>query len=178
MTIFLDQDGILSGFVRGVLLKWGVKEDPYLKEENKGCWHIQKILGIPNKEFYQKLDYDFWAEMPLEDDAKEIYSLAAKKVGVENVEVLTTPCHSRGCYAGKYSWMTKHFPKIAPRMNLTQSKFLLAAEDRILIDDKPENVMEWCEAGGKGFLYPRPWNSRHKECGNALNLLEEFLINV
>jgi hypothetical protein len=61
-------------------------------------------------------------------------------------------------------------------MVTTAPKRLLAKPDHVLIDDKDSNVEEFIKDGGRAYMPPQPWNSRHKEYGTDwLPELEKFL---
>lgn len=176
MICYLDMDGVQCDFIKGVLEAFDVKGDPYLKEENYGNWWIQKILGIPDEEFYSRLDFNFWANLPKTKEADEIVSLVMENF--KEVRVLTTSCLSWGSYGGKYEWISKHYPFLRRSIVTSAFKHELAKPDRLLIDDSDVNIEEFDAAGGMTFKYPRAWNSLYYSRNVGLQMLKELIDNV
>lgn len=176
MTIcYLDMDGVIASFVDGVYEVFSVKEDPYQKAENWGNWYVQDILGIPSETFYGRLGYDFWASLPKTKEADEIVQCVVDTFGAKNVRICTTPITQGGCYSGKFDWILRHYPFLRRSLVTTKRKYELARPDRVLVDDSDVNIDEFNAAGGKTFLYPRPWNRRHAQSEFGLSLFQSAM---
>lgn len=132
--IFLDMDGVLSNF------------DHHLDAHG-----YRKENGTPD---WDRMDYEWWATMPALDGARDFYD-AVKGSG--ETYFLTSPGLSSGCFGGKAHWITQFLPEqgkfALARLTVTKNKHFLARPNRILIDDTPEKIEKWVEAGGIGILH-------------------------
>jgi hypothetical protein len=105
---------------------------------------------------YDALDYSWWATMPAYEGARAFYDAAC---ATAPTRFLTGPVLSEDCYAGKAHWVQGFVPErgkfVLEDLVIcdSKSKFLLAAPNRILVDDRISNVKEWEEAGGIGILH-------------------------
>jgi 5'(3')-deoxyribonucleotidase len=173
-TCFLDMDGVIADFVGGACLAHGI-ENPYKDPASAGIFETEKLLGMTEAEFWRPLgSLRFWAELNKTAEADAIVSLVTTMFSLDNVVVLTSPSQSPDCMAGKKIWLTMHYPKLknvifAP----AHTKRLLAGPDRVLIDDRDENIETFVAAGGRGLLIPRPWN-RYHHVGNPLAYIERM----
>jgi hypothetical protein len=145
--IFIDMDGVVANFHYAALAAHGNYNVDLLKE-----YQIEKALGISTTKFWAKLDsIDFWASIPKTDYADLLITLLR---GFK-CYFLSSPALGYSA-SGKLIWARKHYPDI--KVILTSEKHLLAAPDRILIDDLESNIISWRGAGGKGILWPAPYN--------------------
>lgn len=159
MTCFLDMDGVLVDWVGGVKRLFGREDFPYADVR----WDFDKQLGIPPARFWGEQGYEFWRGLGWTPDGRRILD-AAERVFGESVAILTSPCATPGCVQGKLDWVKAHAPHLARRVFVGAAKHLLAAPDKLLVDDHDANVERFRAAGGVAVLVPRPWNSaRDKE---------------
>ena len=135
--IFLDMDGVIADF------------DAHVDAHNQRLEN-----GRPN---YDAFDREWYATIPVFKGADSFFSTLKM---LAPVKFLTAPTRSADCYAGKADWIMNQFlPKegkwalkdliISPK----QDKCLLAGAKRILIDDSPQNIAQWEDAGGIGILH-------------------------
>lgn len=55
-------------------------------------------------------------------------------------------------------WLKRHFDALEQDMVFTKSKHVVCGD--VLVDDKPENVLEWAKTGhGVAYLLLKPYNS-------------------
>ena len=132
--IFIDLDGVVADF------------DAHIEATGK--------RDAQGRNKWNELDYDWWAKMPPAPGAREFFN-EAKKLG--EVRFLTAPVLSEDCFAGKAAWVRKFVPEEGKSalkrliMASSKDKYYLAGPDRILIDDRLENVEAWIKAGGIGI---------------------------
>ena len=132
--IFIDLDGVVADF------------DAHIEATGK--------RDAQGRNKWNELDYDWWAKMPPAPGAREFFN-EAKKLG--EVRFLTAPVLSEDCFAGKAAWVRKFVPEEGKSalkrliMASSKDKYYLAAADRILVDDRKENVDAWTKAGGIGI---------------------------
>lgn len=173
---FLDIDGIIADMLTGCMAHHGFA-NPYDDPSKHGLWDFADHVGLEPKAFWDPLGEDFWANLPLTDDAYAIVSMVEKRFG-NQVCLLSSPCRTPGCHDGKVRWVERHFPQFDRKRRLFGSaKEFCASIDALLIDDWDQNVNAFRCEGGFAFLYPRIWNSRYTERERALELLEEYLFS-
>lgn len=173
MIIYIDRDGVTDMFVEGVC-RFHKKENPY-KVGLQQSWDVWRLLEMPESDFYAGLEHDFWANLEIDPQARELVALCQSAAGEGNVKFLTTPSRNVGSYSGKAAWVLKHFPKMIRKLTLCCEKHELAAPGRLLIDDSDKNVEAFREHGGMVFLWPRPWNKNYQHVGRGLVMLKEAL---
>jgi hypothetical protein len=174
--IEIDMDGILTDFNRGMCRAHN-KPYPFDDPANAGNFNLDEIWGISAEEFWEVAEFDFWANLPRTDEADRIIRWAEEKVGKDNVAILTSPSKNIYCEAGKKYWLQIHYPEYFHQRKYTfaRHKWKLAQPHRLLIDDYDRNYNQFTAAGGKCFLFPRPWNTRYKEAHEGMLLLESYL---
>lgn len=162
--VFLDMDGVLTDFTRGWtdILGLPYAYSPYPFEI--GVWdYFPELLREYNVTFERVDDvctHDFWANLPWMHDGRDILEAVLSRFDYENVYLLTSPMPNLGSPSGKWEWVERNIPSLKEQVIITNaSKGLFAGPDRVLIDDKNENVQEFHRAGGEGIFCPRPWNA-------------------
>lgn len=173
--IFFDMDGVLTDFYGSVMEAFGRQKNrrfhPFPQK-----WNIWEHLGCTEKQFWDACrGTDFWANLDWCNGGHQLLLAAEEVVGAENIYLLTSPSRDPGSYAGKYLWVEKHLPNYLSRLILTGKKFLLAKDDRILVDDSDDNCRKFIEAGGLACLVPQPWNAAHEHCDIDPSLMAEKL---
>ena len=176
MKIFLDMDGVLSDFV-GACEKLFKKK---LYAKIKDFHDVPQILGLSEKEFWDNIaDFpqSFWLDYMQPHHWAKLLLIECKKM-VRDVFVATSPAEDPSCAKYKMRWIQRELGLTTKEVFITGSKHLLAASDRILIDDYETNIIKWEENGGIGILFPRPWNKLRKlsnECmKHTLKKLEKW----
>lgn len=152
---FLDLDGVLVDFVRGVQ-EFHKVTLPYESVR----WGLEAQMGFGDRknEFWAPLGYEFWANLPWTQDGKEILDSVRVVFGA-NIGILSSPCSTLGCCDGKRDWVRRNLGADLHRTCfLGADKSIFANPHSLLIDDNDDNVRKWREAGGAAILWPRPWN--------------------
>lgn len=160
--LFLDMDGVIADFNTGVCKAHNVPF-PYDNPAHRGVWDMQDLWKMTASEFWAPCNNDpeFWDSLGKMHDADRIIELACQFFRVDEIAILTAPSNDPQCVPGKRRWMQRYYPLLAGNMIFAKKKHFLAGPDRILIDDKPENVNQFTAAGGIGIYVPRPWNHLH-----------------
>lgn len=176
-TVFLDMDGVLVNFRKGVHDAFGKFYD-YATLSNKWTfWNdwddvtLEMVNHACNTKFWECLE---WTK-----DGRNILLAIWKIFNSENIYLLTDPVIGTGTHTGKMLWIDAWLPEYVKRTIITQApKHLLARPDTLLIDDKDENVDGFREAGGQGILVPRPWNRDYGMAHHTVEVVKERLENL
>jgi hypothetical protein len=149
--IFIDLDGVLADF------------DRHARAHGK--------YDASGNVKWEELDYQWWVTMPACAGAKVFYD-AAKKLGI--VKFLTAPVKSEECFSGKAHWIQDFVPERGKfaLMDLiicpSADKGYLAAANRILIDDRQNNIQDWINAGGIGIHHTGDFKETMQKLQDAL----------
>ncbi len=173
-NVYLDLDGVLAGFVEGVCLHFSVT-NPYELTENFGKYDLVSLLNIDPSRFWDSLDCRFWAELPLEDGALELYDLVNELVDQKDIYILTKPAQNPQSMVGKFKWVNRWFPELTNKIIFTKCKACCAGNNAYLIDDDQNNTSLFKTFGGRAFTYPQPWNYKHDEIDRRLVKLRRLL---
>lgn len=177
-TVFLDMDGVIVNFRKGVHDAFGKLYD-YSTLSNKWTfwddWDdvtLEMVNHACNTEFWRHLE---WTE-----DGRDILSVIFNKFDVNQIYLLTDPVIGTGTEDGKTKWIKgRLLDGFIKRTIITQApKHLLARPDILLIDDKDQNIDEFVQAGGRGCLVPRPWNRAHFYADRTVEIVKNFLENI
>jgi hypothetical protein len=183
MKIYVDLDGVLVFLDAGIAECLGMTMDEMYSKWTKGIYSVSAGLNIPSIDIWKAAgkrseDKNFWAELPEYPWAKELWE---KCNDLADTAILTAPIWScpelvPACLSGKGMWMQKFTgnPKF-DKYHITQAKQDCARWDRILIDDREENIAKFTEAGGKGILFPYHGNRLHHLKDNPLPVVFEEL---
>mgnify|MGYP003426652303 FL=1 len=174
MYIFIDLDGVLADFAKSAIKKHNKYIHP-----NEITWDIPTQIGfdcITSPDFWNPLDYDFWANLPWTTEGKEIYEQTISHYGKDKCFILTAPAVSKGCIDGKIHWIKKNLD--IPYL-MTNNKHVIA-KGNLLIDDRNENHDSFIQHGGKCVLVPRPWNRlKHESNENAdVSDIQKLIFNI
>jgi len=152
--IYVDMDGVLTDWEKQFeTYSGGIPVSTY-----------EASHGKKNRfNFVRKNSPDFYATMPWMSDGKLLYDFV-KDLPSEILSHATDPA----CESGKLTWLKNNGVTLKPnlvRNRVDKAKY--ANPNAILIDDKPENIQEFINAGGIGIL--------HKDAVDTINKLKQYL---
>jgi len=178
MIVYLDMDGVLTDFHKGVHL---VFEKPYVYSDvlqRYDFWEDWEPITTRGQ-VNSVCDINFWQNLEWMHDGQDIFSTIIDFCGINNIFLLTTPMPNTWSPTGKWLWVEKHIPTLKKQTIITQApKSLLANTNALLIDDKDENVVEFRRAGGQAILVPRPWNQLHTRADKTAQEIKQQLVEV
>lgn len=148
VQIYVDIDGVLADFVKGVteILIPDYDEEMYQSNPRYRNEMWDKVAE------YSQNGGKLWAELPVMHDAMELWNF----VKPYNPQILSaTGRREYGATTQKRGWIKQHIdPKV--KVNLVQAarmKAEYANKGDILIDDQPKAINPWKDAGGVGILH-------------------------
>ncbi len=169
--VLIDLDGVVANFV-----------DAAIQQHEKACchdditqWDMGDLWGISKNEFWGKIDdggIEFWSSKV---KAYPWLGELTDALRFRPWSVCTTPSKSHYSAGGKVLWMQKHFGSQFRDYVMTPQKHLLARPGAILIDDSDDNVSKFNDAGGRGMLFPQPWNENRHLVGERVQYVIEQL---
>lgn len=174
--IGFDCDGVLADYT-GYLLK---KLDCGLMIDDCFDFSFRKVLkklrgdDVARKAVSIVSKPSFTATLPVLPWAHKIVDLAHD---IGDLTIATSPWASEGWYDARVRWLYDNFKIHVDNVMVGRNKFLLNFD--IFVDDKPKNIIEWCEAfpTGKAILLAWPYNKDHPELpSNAVRMEPDELI--
>jgi len=151
--ILLDVDGVLTNFVKAAL-KVHKMEDYKIKS-----WDFFKELEIKAEDFWNKIDNKekFWETLPEYEWCDDLIG-KIQELRIPYILSTSPSLASNSCY-GKRQWMINKFGIKFNSFMIGSQKHLMANKHTVLIDDSDKNIDNFRAHGGKGIVFPQPWNS-------------------
>ncbi len=162
MLVMLDCDSVLYSTNCSILKKLGVnpRKRLYRNALKQNFYYIEENFPDMDGQIRSWGD-SFWRNLRLLPWAKALYNHCCRLVGKDNVYFLTSYGKFHEAPNAKADRVLEDFG--SRRVILTHYKELLAAPNRILIDDKPKNINKFNDAGGIGYLFPCYYSIFDKE---------------
>ena len=152
-VVYCDMDGVLCDF-----------EDRFKEFTGMSCREYETKYST--KVFWDaigKEGVEFWSKMPWMDDGKQLWDYIAKY----NPTMLSAPSWDPSSKIGKREWVKENLtPNTDVILVNKKDKQLYAGENKILIDDRTDNISDWKNAGGIGIL--------HKTATQTINELKKL----
>lgn len=172
MKVFCDIDGVLTDFPRAYNEHFCLQ----IPRERFNEESFSAIVGMDARAIDEELNFQFWAHLPWMPQGREFLAALERIFGVERICLLSFPSYSPQGPAGKIAWVRRELPQYEMRLLLAMDKRFCVSPDAILFDDKPRNVTEFRDAGGRAMLVPAPWNpaGREQSIGDFLEDIERI----
>jgi|TARA_R110002020_G_scaffold44105_2_gene127439 hypothetical protein len=147
--IFIDMDGVLTDFEGRFEQFAGVTPDEFMSQKT-----IQYGEKKANEEFWDLVDKQigvrFWAGMPWMPEGEELYKYLKKY----KPSILTSPSREESSRIGKSLWVKRNMSGIPVKFGYgANGKAKFSGPNKILIDDREDNISAWKAAGGIGILF-------------------------
>jgi hypothetical protein len=147
--IFVDMDGVLTDFERRFEQFAGVTPDEFISQKT-----IQVGEKKANEEFWDLVDKQigvrFWAGMPWMPEGEELFKYIKKY----KPSILTSPSREESSRIGKGVWVKRNMSGVPVKFGYgANGKAKYAGSNKILIDDREDNISAWKAAGGIGILF-------------------------
>ena len=157
--IYLDMDGVLADFDRGVRELCGMKASSQDGERDP---HYDDLMW----DAIRKIDR-FYEKLELMPGAKEMFGRIWDRYG-DRCEILTgIPKPERGILTAgedKIRWMRRMLSEDV-KINIVQRREKLKSCDgseTVLVDDREDTIRDWVKKGGTGILHASAKESMKK----------------
>jgi len=147
--VYVDMDGVLTDFERRFEQFAGVTPDEFMAQKK-----IEFGEEKANEQFWDLIDNQigvrFWAGMPWMPEGEKLYQYIKKS----KPTILTSPSREESSRIGKGVWVKRNMPNVPVKFGYKASgKAKYAGPNKILIDDREDNIQAWKAAGGIGILF-------------------------
>mgnify|MGYP001288784712 FL=1 len=158
MTVYLDMDGVIADFFSGIELKYGVDHWKSIQDREV------KFSELANTNFFYTLPIFRENRGPRRAGPSISCEIVrfVNEISKGDWGVCTSPLRGDTMNSAywKRCWLEdKHYmPPMVENLIITSNKHKYAwnkitRKPNILIDDKPENIKRWTEAGGIGIRF-------------------------
>jgi hypothetical protein len=139
--IFCDMDGVLCDF------------DARFKSINpEKLSPTQYTTKYGTDKFWATIDAEgvgFWVGIKWMPDGKQLWEYISKY----NPTLLSAPSRQPSSRLGKRLWVKNNIPGAKLVLASAEKKQNYSGTNKILIDDRPDNVEQWRSKGGIGILH-------------------------
>ena len=138
--IYCDMDGVIADFDKRFTDLSGMSPNQY--EQKYG---IEQFWNFIDNE----IGVRFWVGIPWMQDGKQLWEYIKKY----KPTLLSAPSRNNESRLGKRLWVKKHIPGAKLVLASRANKQDYAKPNAILIDDRPDTIIEWENKGGIGILH-------------------------
>jgi hypothetical protein len=143
--IFLDMDGVLCDFDNRFKEFSGLLPEKYIEKYNEDSfWRLINKEGV-----------NFWSEMKWMNDGKLLWNYTKKY----NPTLLSAPSKKYESRLGKQLWVKNNIPNTKLILTPASNKKKYSGKNKILIDDREDNIEQWVSVGGIGIHHTSSINS-------------------
>jgi hypothetical protein len=139
--IFCDMDGVLCDF------------DARFKSINpEKLSPTQYTTKYGTDKFWATIDAEgvgFWVGIKWMSDGKQLWEYISKY----NPTLLSAPSRQPSSRLGKRLWVKNNIPGAKLVLASAEKKQNYSGTNKILIDDRPDNIEQWRSKGGIGILH-------------------------
>ncbi len=140
--IYCDMDGVLADFD---------KRFKDLNPEHLSAAQYQTKYGI--EKFWNFIDEEnkvkFWVGIPWMPDGKQLWDYIKDK----QPTLLSAPSRKPASRLGKRLWVKNNIPGTPLILAAADKKQNYSGRNKILIDDRLDNIEQWVSQGGIGILH-------------------------
>ena len=140
--IYCDMDGVIADFD---------KRFKDVNPEKLSAAQYQTKYGI--EKFWDLIDEEnkvkFWVGIPWMSDGKTLWDYIKDK----KPTLLSAPSKKPQSRLGKRLWVKNNIPGTPLILASAEKKQNYSGKNKILIDDRPDNIEQWRSKGGIGILH-------------------------
>lgn len=175
-SVLVDLDEVLADFRSGACEVHGWDKDEIdAKTMELNCWDMCQPTGITQDEFWKPIHQagcGFWSRLKPLPWFDQLVGWLNERFK-EDWYVVSSPSRCPTSYYGKALWIEEKFGHAF--MNYRFIPFCnksILAKVGTLIDDRPENVAKFIDAGGDAILFPSVGNTLHPYRNNPVGYLK------
>lgn len=155
----IDMDDVIVDFIGGILdavyTEFGIRIEP----DDINEWHISPMLDpIIGYNWWQWLEEHDWLWANFKAVPGAIGSIDRLSREGWDLEIITSK--PKWAHHSVYQWLGKWRPSVNKVIILDPKEIKAKhSEAYILIDDKPQNCIDWAYSGRPALLFDRPHNT-------------------
>jgi hypothetical protein len=137
-TIYCDMDGVLVDFDKGYENLTGMTTKEADAQGKEVFWEPIAKAGA-----------GFWIKLKWMSDGQQLWDY----VSPYNPILLSAPSKEESSKIGKRVWVKRNLPGAKLILRPASQKQQFSGENKILIDDRVDNIEQWKSKGGIGILH-------------------------
>jgi hypothetical protein len=137
-TIYCDMDGVLVDFDQGYKDLTGMSTKEADAQGKEAFWNPIAKAGA-----------SFWIKLKWMPDGQQLWDYINKY----NPSLLSAPSKEESSKIGKRVWVKRNLPGAKLILRPASQKQQFSGENKILIDDRADNIEQWRNKGGIGILH-------------------------
>lgn len=165
MKIFLDMDGVIVDFAKGICNRYGLSHD------RNTCNNLGSFL---TNDIWMDLECDnnFWNNLSKFEWSDKLVKACHE---CADTYILSAPgvINSKSA-SGKIKWLNRYYPEFGDKFILTYHKHLLAGSFRLLIDDNRSQIDGFNKAGGTTILFPYDFDVSNSDIDSIICEIKSF----
>jgi 5'(3')-deoxyribonucleotidase len=157
----VDVDGVLADFTTPVLTIVGEMLARKVSINDLPSWDIDELLPEDQRD-------DLWKKVGDSRLCRNLNPLPGAQEGLkmlqDKVEIFAVTSylsHAETWVTDRDAWLKEHFNIDNKHIVHTKSKHVFSG--KMLIDDKPQNILDWTEEWGHTFAIPVLWTQPYNE---------------
>jgi hypothetical protein len=143
-TIYCDMDGVLVDFDQGYKNLTGMSTEEANAQGDEVFWGPIKQAGA-----------GFWIKLKWMPDGQQLWDYINKYTPI----LLSAPSKEESSRIGKRVWVKRNLPGVKLILRPSSQKQQFSGENKILIDDREDNINQWNDKGGIGILHTSTANT-------------------
>ena len=137
-TIYCDMDGVLVDFDQGYKDLTGMSTKEADSQGKEAFWSPIAKAGAA-----------FWIRLKWMPDGQQLWEYISQY----NPILLSAPSKEESSKIGKRVWVKQNIPGTKLILRPASQKQQFSGENKILIDDRVDNIEQWRNKGGIGILH-------------------------
>ena len=137
-TIYCDMDGVLVDFDKGYKDLTGISTKEADAQGKEAFWNPIAKSGVK-----------FWVTLKWMPDGQQLWDY----ISPYNPILLSAPSKEESSKIGKRIWVKRNLPNAKLILRPASQKQQFSGENKILIDDRVDNIEQWKSKGGIGILH-------------------------
>ena len=137
-TIYCDMDGVLVDFDQGYKDLTGISTKEADAQGKEAFWNPIAKSGVK-----------FWVTLKWMPDGQQLWDYLSPY----NPILLSAPSKEESSKIGKRIWVKRNLPSAKLILRPASQKQQFSGENKILIDDRVDNIEQWKSKGGIGILH-------------------------
>ena len=137
-TIYCDMDGVLVDFDQGYKDLTGMSTKEADAQGKEAFWSPIAKAGA-----------SFWIRLKWMPDGQQLWEY----INQYNPVLLSAPSKEESSKIGKRVWVKQNIPGTKLILRPASQKQQFSGENKILIDDRVDNIEQWRNKGGIGILH-------------------------
>lgn len=179
ITLLVDMDEVLTDFIGAACQLHGHTREEMEAKRRDRKWDICEPLGVTVEQFWKPINncgVNFWEQLPKLPWTDGLLDFLDYQP--HDWYIITAPGYCPTSYLGKLRWIRREIGTTFQNFFITPHKHMLANANRILIDDREDNISKFDQHGGRGIIFPSTGNSLYNLASDPVPYVRQQLQEI